>query len=110
MTYVDDNEVTHDDACSGERCDCEERDFYESRMKSSVTNDTQVDILKTMRTMLAERFDRATPRESAGIARAIKDITKDIVDLEATNGKSSNPLADRAKSWADRIADTVRLS
>lgn len=56
-------------------------DDLESRMADAVATGDPLEMLMTMRTMLAERFDRAAPRDTASIARQLERTIGLIAEL-----------------------------
>lgn len=55
---------------------------------------TQLDLLETMLEQLTERFDIATPRDSAAIARQIQAVLDQIRDIKAENSPKTDELDD----------------
>lgn len=100
--------VFHEDSCDAALdCGCEE--LNETRVQEAVATGNRVTILKTMRTVLGERLDRATSRESASMSRQIQVLTDQITELEGVTNDKPDPLKDSTEKWAARMASATDL-
>jgi len=82
----------------------------EARLQEAVKNGTRLDQLKVLRTMLAERFDAASPRDTAAIARQFQLTCDQIAELEGADTHDKfDPLKARKAQWADRLASAADI-
>lgn len=69
-------------------------DGPEMRMRNVIDSGDRLQILETMLEMLAERFDRCTPRDSAGISRQIQCVLEEIQEIRNKEGTFADGLDD----------------
>lgn len=69
------------------------------RMALAASTGDNLQALLTLRDMLAERFDRASPRDSAGLARQIQLIMAQIAQMQSGDGTEDDKLADALNDW-----------
>jgi len=72
---------------------------YEDRMSLAAASGDALLTLTTLRDMLAERFDRASPRDSAGLARQIQLIMADIQKLQSGEEIGEDRFAEALLNW-----------
>lgn len=98
----------HVDNCIlDDECNCGE--YEDTRMREAEKTGSRLTILKTMRVMLAERFDGASTRESAALSRQLQNVCDQIIELEGATNAKSDPLAESAERWAARMADATDI-
>lgn len=81
----------------------ENSDIAESRMREAVNSGDTLRILQTMREMLAERFDRASPRDSAGLSRQIQIVTEHILKVEDGAQEDNDDFAKALQLFRDGL-------
>jgi len=74
-------------------------DQQESRMTQAAATGDPLTMLLTLRDMLAERFDKASPRDSAALARQLQLVAESITRLQAGDDMSDDKLASLLNSW-----------
>jgi hypothetical protein len=64
----------------------------EKRMQNVVQSGDRLQMLETMLEMLAERFDKAAPRDSSALSRQIQLVMEDIDKIRADEGDTVDEL------------------
>jgi hypothetical protein len=65
----------------------------DTRMQDAVAGGDSLEMLKVMRTQLAERFDIAAPRDTASIARQLDRVIGLIAELESGTSVTDDKIA-----------------
>lgn len=83
----------------------------ESRMRSAEKSGNRLEMLKTMRVMLAERFDAASIRDTAALSRQLQIVCDQIAELEGVENANSNEKVNKHReSWTARKARAANRS
>ena len=68
-------------------------EFEETRMSEAIKTDSPLEMFKTMRTLLAERLDKASPRDTSGIARQLERVIQLVAELESGTKVTDDKIA-----------------
>lgn len=65
---------------------------HEKRMQNVVQSGDRLQVLETMLEMLAERFDKCAPRDSAALSRQMQLVMEEIDKIRAVEGEVVDEL------------------